>query len=304
MKIYVAGHNGLVGSAIVKKIVQVGVHEWIGKTRSQLDLLDRVKVEEFLLQEKPDVIILAAAKVGGIKANNEFPVEFLFENVTIQNNVINAAHKAKIENLIFLGSSCIYPKLCKQPIKEEYLLSGPLEPTNEPYALAKISGLKLIQAYRKEYQKKWISIMPTNIYGPNDNFDLNTSHVLPAMIHKFHQAKIQRLANVELWGTGTPMREFLFSEDLAAAILFLLENFDSDIPINVGSGVDISIKNLATLIASIVGYDGNIVWNSDMPDGAPRKLLDITRIKNLGWLPKVELDAGIKTTYDWFKSNY
>lgn len=304
MKIYVAGHNGLVGSAIVKKIVQDGVHEWIGKTRSQLDLLDRVKVEEFLLQEKPDVIILAAAKVGGIKANNEFPVEFLFENVTIQNNVINAAHKAKIENLIFLGSSCIYPKLCKQPIKEEYLLSGPLEPTNEPYALAKISGLKLIQAYRKEYQKKWISIMPTNIYGPNDNFDLNTSHVLPAMIHKFHQAKIQGLANVELWGTGTPMREFLFSEDLAAAILFLLENFDSDIPINVGSGVDISIKNLATLIASIVGYEGNIIWNSDMPNGAPRKLLDITRIKNLGWLPKVELDAGIKTTYDWFKANY
>lgn len=303
MKIYVAGHNGLVGSALTKLIDANQSHNWIGRSREQVDLLDRSQVEDFILSEKPDAIILAAAKVGGIKANNDFPVEFLTENLQIQNNVINAAHKASVEKFVFLGSSCIYPKLCPQPIMEDYLLSGALEPTNEPYAIAKIAGLKLIQAYRKEFKKSWISVMPTNIYGPRDNFDLESSHVLPALIRKFHLAKINESPAVELWGTGSPRREFLYSEDLADAILFLLENYDGDVPLNVGTGIDLQISELARLISQVTEYTGEVKWNAQMPDGTPQKLLDTSRLNSLGWRAKTDLIDGIKHTYDWFKEN-
>lgn len=303
MKIFVAGHKGLVGSAITNHIDTYGVHTWIGRTRNELDLLDKASVEKFLLEESPDAVILAAAKVGGIKANNDFPVEFLSENLQIQNNVINGAHLAGIDKLVFLGSSCIYPKLCPQPIKEEYLLTGLLEPTNEPYAIAKIAGLKLIQAYRKEFQKNWISIMPTNIYGPRDNFDLNSSHVFPALLRKFHDAKVKNSEVIELWGTGNPRREFLYSEDLADAVMFLIENYNSDTAINVGSGIDISISSLAQLIANMVGFHGEILWNTNMPDGTPRKVLDVSKINSLGWKSKISLDDGLKLTYDWFLKN-
>ncbi len=303
MKVYVAGHNGLVGSAITRQIEADDVHNWIGCTRDELDLLDKVSVENYLLDEQPDAVILAAAKVGGIKANNDFPVEFLSENLQIQNNVINAAFKAGIDRLVFLGSSCIYPKLCPQPIKEEYLLTGVLEPTNEFYAIAKIAGLKLIQAYRKEFQKNWISIMPTNIYGPRDNFDLNSSHVLPALIRKFHDAKVKNSKVVELWGTGNPKREFLYSDDLANAVIFLLENYNSDTPINVGTGIDVSISTLAESIAELVEFNGEITWNATMPDGTPQKVLDVSRINSMGWRAKTDLIDGIRLTYDWFLKN-
>ncbi len=303
MKIYVAGHNGLVGSAITRAIDSSANHSWIGKSRDQLNLLDKAGVENFLVHEKPDALIVAAAKVGGIKANYDHPVEFLSENLQIQNNLINGAHKAGIENLVFLGSSCIYPKLSPQPIKEEFLLTGSLEPTNEPYAIAKIAGLKLIQAYRKEFNKSWISIMPTNIYGPRDNFDLDSSHVLPALIRKFHDAKTNRSDVVELWGSGNPRREFLYSEDLADAIIFLLENYDSDVAINVGTGKDLKIAELADTISKIVDFNGEIKWNRNMPDGTPRKLLDIEKITNLGWTPKTGLEEGISQTYAWYLEN-
>lgn len=300
MKIYVAGHNGLVGSAIVKEIDRVGKFEWVGKSSKELNLLNRPEVEEYLAQERPDAVILAAAKVGGIKANNDFPVEFLSENLEIQNNVINTSHKLGIEKLVFLGSSCIYPKFCTQPIKEEFLLTGPLEATNEPYAIAKIAGLKLIQAYRKEFNKNWISLMPTNIYGPKDNFDLNSSHVLPALIRKIHDAKDSHAESVELWGTGKPKREFLYSEDLAKAVLFLLENYNDNVPINVGTGTDISILELAEMVSKITGYSGKINWNASMPDGTPRKLLDTSLINSLGWYPNIDLENGISQTYSWY----
>jgi GDP-L-fucose synthase len=303
MKIYVAGHRGLVGSAVVKSIELSKKHHWIGKSSNELNLLDRQSTFEFLGDEKPDAVIMAAAKVGGIKSNSDFPVEFLTQNLQMQVNIIDGAHKFNIEKFIFLGSSCIYPKLSQQPIKEEYLLTGPLEPTNEPYAIAKIAGLKLIQAYRKEYGHNWISAMPTNIYGPHDNFDPDTSHVLPALIYKFHEAKRTNVKNVELWGTGTPRREFLHSHDLGDAILFLLENYSDSIPINVGAGSDISIFELARIIRGIVGYSGDINWNTQMPDGAPRKLLDSSRLTDLGWKPKIELSLGIKRTYEWFLNN-
>lgn len=300
MKIYVAGHKGLVGSAIVKEIERSGKDQWIGKSSKELNLLNKSEVEKYLAQEQPDAIILAAAKVGGIKANSDFPVEFLSDNLEIQNNVINTAHKLGIERLVFLGSSCIYPKLCPQPIKEEFLLTGPLEATNEAYAIAKIAGLKLIQAYRKEFNKNWISVMPTNIYGPRDNFDLNSSHVLPALIRKFHDAKKSNADYVELWGTGKPKREFLYSEDLAKAVLFLLYNYNDNIPINVGTGMDISILELAELISKITGFTGEINWNSSMPDGTPRKLLDTNLINQLGWHPITDLETGISQTYSWY----
>jgi GDP-L-fucose synthase len=303
MKIYVAGHNGLVGSAIKELIDSKKNHSWIGKSRQELNLLDQSQVIDFIKNEKPDAIILAAAKVGGIKANNDFPVEFLSENLQIQSNVINAAHKFDVEKLVFLGSSCIYPKLSPQPIKEDYLLTGSLEPTNEPYAIAKIAGLKLIQAYRREYRKNWISVMPTNIYGPRDNFDLVSSHVLPALIAKFHSAKISAQDSVELWGTGTPRREFLYSKDLADAIIFLLENYDGDVALNIGTGKDITIKELATEIANIVGFQGEIHWNTRMPDGTPRKLLDVSQLSSLGWEAQTELKFGIQETYNWFLEN-
>jgi GDP-L-fucose synthase len=302
MKIYVAGHRGLVGSAIVRQIEAQGKHTWVGRTRQELDLLDRDAVFKFLLEESPDAVIIAAAKVGGIQANHNFPVEFLSENLQLETNLMDAAHKANIERLLFLGSSCVYPKFADQPIKEEYLLTGALEPTNEAYALAKISGLKLVQAYRREYGRRWISAMPTNMYGPGDNFDLENSHVLPALIRKFHDAKVAGLESVTLWGTGSPRREFLHSEDLGLACLYLLENYDDDIAINVGAGEDLEIRELANQIKGIVGFSGNIAWDQSKPDGTPRKFLDSSRIRAMGWSPSISLSAGISQTYSWYVS--
>ena len=302
MKIYVAGHTGLVGSAVVRHIEAGTQQIWIGMTRSQLDLLDRAAVFDYLVQENPDAVIIAAGKVGGIQANNNFPVEFLSENLRIETNLLDGAHAAGIEKLLFLGSSCVYPKMSKQPIKEEYLLTGELEKTNEAYALAKISGLKLVQAYRKQYGHKWISAMPTNMYGPGDNFDLESSHVLPALIRKFHDAKVSGANSVSLWGTGSPRREFLHADDLGNACLFLLENYYGDVAINVGLGEDVSIRELAELIQGIVGFEGKIEWDSSKPDGTPRKLLDISRIRALGWRPSISLAEGITETYAWYCS--
>jgi GDP-L-fucose synthase len=304
VKIYVAGHRGLVGSAIVRAIEAEGNHTWIGQSRSELDLLDRKAVFEFLANQKPDAIVIAAAKVGGIHANSTYPVEFLSENLQIETNLMDAAHAAEIQRLLFLGSSCVYPKLAQQPIKEEYLLTGELEKTNEAYALAKISGLKLVQAYRKQYGYNWISAMPTNMYGPGDNFDLENSHVLPALIRKFHDAKTQGQSTVTLWGTGSPKREFLHADDLGRACLFLLENYDDDVAINVGVGEDISIKDLAGLVQQVVGFEGETSWDSGKPDGTPRKLLEVSRMTALGWKPEIDLEDGIRETYEWFKSNH
>ena len=302
MKIYVAGHRGLVGSAIVRAIDASDNHTWVGRTHSELDLLDRKAVFEYVAAEKPEAIIIAAAKVGGIHANNTYPVQFLTENLQIETNLMDTAHAAGIQRLLFLGSSCVYPKLAPQPIKEEYLLTGELEKTNEAYALAKISGLKLVQAYRKQYGHKWISAMPTNMYGPGDNFDLETSHVLPALIRKFHDAKIRGDKSVTLWGSGSPLREFLHADDLASACLFLLENYDDNVAINIGMGKEISIKDLAELIQAIVGFEGSIEWDSSKPDGTPRKLLDVSRMTALGWKPTIFLEDGIRSTYDWYIS--
>lgn len=303
MKIYIAGHRGLVGSALVRAVESDGTHTWIGQSRSELDLLDRPRVFEYIAQEKPDAIIIAAAKVGGIYANNTFPVQFLSENLQIESNLMDAAHASRTEKLLFLGSSCVYPKLAQQPIKEEYLLTGELEKTNEAYALAKISGLKLVQAYRSQYGYRWISAMPTNMYGPGDNFDLENSHVLPALIRKFDDAKRSGAPSVTLWGTGTPRREFLHSDDLGRACLFLLENYDDEVAINVGVGEDISIRELADQIKSVTGFTGEIHWDSSKPDGTPRKLLDVSRISELGWRPVVSLSEGIRSTYEWFVAN-
>jgi GDP-L-fucose synthase len=303
MKIYVAGHRGLVGSAIVRAVEAEGKHSWIGRTRSELDLLDRKAVFDFVALEKPDAIIIAAAKVGGIHANNTFPVQFLSENMQIETNLMDAAHAAGIDKLLFLGSSCVYPKLAQQPIKEEYLLTGELEKTNEAYALAKISGLKLVQAYRNQYDHKWISAMPTNMYGPGDNFDLENSHVLPALIRKFDDAKNSGAPKVTLWGSGSPRREFLHADDLGRACLYLLENYDDDLAINVGVGEDVSIKELAELIQKITGFEGEIEWDSSKPDGTPRKLLDVSRISALGWKAQISLEDGIRSTYEWYKVN-
>jgi GDP-L-fucose synthase len=303
MRIYVAGHRGLVGSAIVRQIEDQGLHSWFGRSRSELDLLDRDSVFEFLISEKPDALVIAAAKVGGIYANSTHPVEFLSHNLQIETNLMDAAHEANIERLLFLGSSCVYPKLAKQPIKEEYLLTGELEKTNEAYAISKISGLKLVQAYRQQYGHKWISAMPTNIYGPGDNFDLETSHVLPALVRKFHDAKTRSDDTVTLWGSGEPKREFLHSDDLGRACLFLLENYDDDLAINVGVGEDQSIKSLAELVQEVVGFKGSIQWDTSKPDGTPRKLLDVSRINKLGWRSTKDLRSGITETYKWYESN-
>jgi GDP-L-fucose synthase len=300
MRLYVAGHMGLVGSAIVRAIESAAEHSWIGKTHAELDLLDRRAVFEYVAAEKPDAIIIAAAKVGGIHANSTYPAQFLSENLQIETNLMDAAHAAGIKRLLFLGSSCVYPKFAEQPIKEEYLLTGELEKTNEAYALAKISGLKLVQAYRKQYGHSWISAMPTNMYGPGDNFDLQNSHVLPALILKFHDAKSLGDKSVTVWGTGSPRREFLHSDDLASACLFLLENYDDEIPINVGTGVDISIKDLAALIGEKVGFSGLIEWDTTKPDGTPRKLLDVSRLSKLGWKSQITLEEGLETTYETF----
>lgn len=303
MKIYVAGHKGLVGSAIVREIEKGSEHIWIGQTRSELDLLDRKAVFDYLVEQKPDALIIAAAKVGGIHANNTYPVEFLSQNLQIETNLLDGAQAAGIERVLFLGSSCVYPKLAQQPIREEYLLTGELEKTNEAYALAKISGLKLVQAYRNQYGHRWISAMPTNMYGPGDNFDLENSHVLPALIRKFDDAKSSGAKAVTLWGSGSPRREFLHADDLGRACLFLLENYNDDIAINVGVGEDVSIKELAELIKGIVGFEGTIEWDSSKPDGTPRKLLDVSRIHALGWKASISLEKGISDTYDWYIKN-
>ena len=303
MKIYVAGHQGLVGSALTRKIESSGKHHWFGKSRSELDLLDRKSVFEFISSEAPDAILISAAKVGGIQANDSLPVEFLSENLQIELNLIDGAHAAKTARVLFLGSSCVYPKLAPQPLKEEYLLSGPLEKTNESYALAKIAGLKLIHAYRREHGYTWISTMPTNIYGPRDNFDLSSSHVIPGLIRRFHEAKVGGAKSVSLWGSGTPRREFLHADDLASACLFLIESYDDDVAINVGVGEDIAIKELAELIRRVVGFEGEIEWDSSKPDGTPRKLLDVSRIESLGWKATISLEDGIRSTYEWFKAN-
>ena len=303
MRIFIAGHRGLVGSAIVRAVETEGKHSWLGRTRSELDLLDRKAVFDFLAAEKPDAVIIAAAKVGGIHANNTYPVQFLTENLQIEANLMDAAHAAGIKKLLFLGSSCVYPKMAQQPIKEEYLLTGELEKTNEAYALAKISGLKLVQAYRNQYGHTWISAMPTNMYGPGDNFDLENSHVLPALIRKFDDAKSSGAASVKLWGSGTPRREFLHADDLGRACVYLLENYNDEVAINIGVGEDVSIKELAELIKEIVGFTGTIEWDSSKPDGTPRKLLDVSRITALGWKAQISLEDGIRSTYEWYKAN-
>ncbi|MEO6116558.1 MAG: GDP-L-fucose synthase [Pseudolysinimonas sp.] len=299
-KIYVAGHRGLVGSAIARKIDEHGNDEWIGRTRSELDLLDRPAVFDFLAETTPDAVIVAAAKVGGIAANNAYPVDFLTDNVQIQSNLMDGAHAAGVQRLVFLGSSCIYPKFAPQPIHEDSLLTGPLEPTNDAYAIAKIAGIRLADGYRSQFGRDWISAMPTNIYGPGDNFDLETSHVLPALLRRFHEAQQSGAESVTLWGTGVALREFLYSDDLAEAVLHLLDHYSEPGPINVGFGEDISIKQLATIIAGVVGFTGEIRWDSGKPDGTPRKILDSGRIHALGWAPKVGLHEGIQRTYDWY----
>ena len=300
LNIYVAGHKGLVGSALVRRIENIGKHTWIGATRDELDLCDRNAVFDFIGQHRPDGVIIAAAKVGGIVANRDYPVEFLSENVQVQTNLMDAAHKFDVENLVFLGSSCIYPKFAPQPINEDSLLTGPLEETNEAYAIAKIAGVKLVQAYRREFGRKWTSAMPTNLYGPGDNFDPQSSHVLPALLRKFHEASLSGAESVTLWGSGSPRREFLHVDDLAKAVLFLLQGYDGATAINVGTGVDLEISELAGLIAQVTGYDGQIDWDSSKPDGTPQKLLDVGRINNLGWTSEITLNQGLRTTYDWF----
>ncbi len=302
-KIFVAGYRGLVGSALVRGLEHGGFHNLPKRDRSQLDLADERAVQNFFAQEKPAIVIFAAAKVGGIKANNDYPVEFLLDNLRIQNNVIYAAHKAGVRKLLFMGSSCIYPKFAPQPIPETALLSGPLEPTNEAYAIAKIAGIKLCQAYAREYGATFISVMPTNLYGPNDNFDLETSHVLAALLRKAHDAKSRNARELVVWGSGTPRREFLHVDDLASACLFLLEKYDSPEIINVGCGEDISVRELAELICDVVGFDGELAWDATKPDGTPRKLLDITKLRALGWQPTIPLREGIAQTYEWFLKN-
>lgn len=302
-RIYVAGHHGMVGSAIFRALKKLGYANLIGKSSSELDLRSQEDVEQFFQTEKPDIVIDAAARVGGILANNNYPYQFLMENLQIQNNLIDAAHKYNIEKFIFLGSSCIYPKLAEQPLKEEVLLTGSLEPTNEWYAIAKIAGVKACEAIRKQFGKDFVSLMPTNLYGPYDNFDLNTSHVLPAMMRKFHEAKINGNTPVTLWGSGTPMREFLHVDDLARAVFFVLENRMENHLYNVGTGTDLTIKELALLIQDAVGHTGDIVWDSSKPDGTPRKLMDVSRLNNAGWKAEIKLEDGISSTYTWFLEN-
>ena len=299
MTIVVAGASGLAGSAIVRAYEKAGA-EVIGISRSVCDLLDREATFEFIKKTKPSVVVDAAAKVGGIGANNSFPVEFLADNLRIQNNLMEAAHAADVEKFIFLGSSCIYPRDCPQPIKEEYLLTGPLEQTNSAYAIAKIAGIELIKSFRKEYGRKWISLMPTNLYGPNDNFELQASHVLPAFIRRFVEAKAQARATETLWGTGAPKREFLHVDDLAQAVLHLSNSYDSSEHLNIGSGQDLTIKELAEMVAELTGFGGQIAWDSSKPDGTPRKVMDVSKVKNLGWAPKISLRDGIDSTIKWY----
>lgn len=302
-KIYVAGHNGMVGSAICRALIKNGYNNLLYKSQEELDLTNQKKVLSFLSNEKPKVVINAAAKVGGILANNNFPYQFLMENLMIQNNLIHGAFNSEINKFIFLGSSCIYPKFSKQPIKEDCLLTDVLEPTNEWYAIAKIAGVKACQAIKKQYSRDYISLMPTNLYGFNDNFDLQSSHVLPAMLRKFHDAKLNNDATVTLWGTGSPMREFLFVDDMADAVVFSIENEMPDHLYNVGSGIDITIKDLAETVQNIVGHKGKIEWDLNKPDGTPKKLLDVSKMNKLGWRYSTDLVEGITKTYEWFLKN-
>lgn len=303
-KIYVAGHNGMVGSAIVRQLKSNGFNNLLVRTSKELDLTNQQAVNSFFEIEKPDYVFLAAAKVGGIHANNVYRADFLYQNLMIEANVIHAAYLNNVTKLLFLGSSCIYPKMAPQPLKEEYLLTGFLEATNEPYAIAKIAGIKLCESYRRQYGCNFISAMPTNLYGPNDNYDLNNSHVLPALIRKFHTAKVENQPQVEIWGTGTPLREFLHVDDLATACLFLMENYNEELFVNVGSGTDISIKDLALLVKKTVGYKGELVFNTSKPDGTPRKLMDVSRINQLGWKHNISLEDGIKTVYEEVKDTF
>jgi len=301
-KIYVAGHDGLVGSAIVRNLRKKGYDNLVFRLYRELDLTNQQATMDFMMAEKPDVVILAAAKVGGINANNTRPAEFCYDNLQIQCNVIHASHLCKVRKLLFLGSTCIYPKMADQPIVEEALLTGPLEETNEAYAIAKIAGLKMCQYYKRQYGDDFISCMPTNLYGPHDNYDLQGSHVLPAMIRKFHEAKIKG-ESVELWGSGTPLREFLYVDDMADACVFLLENYDGEEHVNIGTGKEITIRELAETVRDVVGFEGEVVWNAAMPDGTPRKLTNVTKLHNLGWSHKVDLAEGVKLAYDWFREN-
>ncbi|MCQ2541672.1 MAG: GDP-L-fucose synthase [Lachnospiraceae bacterium] len=302
-KIYVAGHRGLVGSAIVRSLERQGYTNVIGRTHSELDLLDQLAVRNFFEAERPDVVILAAAKVGGINANNTAPADFAYENLQIQCNVIKCAHDYKVKKLLFLGSTCIYPKMAPQPIPEDALLTGPLEQTNEAYALAKISGMQMCKYFKRQYGDNFISCMPTNLYGPHDNYELNGSHVMPAMIRKFHEAKVNNAPSVELWGTGSPLREFLYVDDMADACVFLLENYEGEQHVNIGTGKEVTIKQLAETVKKTVGYEGEIVWNKDMPDGTPRKLTDVSKLHEMGFCHKVDLEEGVELAYNWFKEN-
>jgi GDP-L-fucose synthase len=303
-RIYVAGHRGLVGSAIWRELQRRGFTRLIGRTHAELDLLDGAAVRKFYAQEKPEYVVDAAAKVGGILANDRHPAEFLFQNLQIQNNLIHGAYEAKARKLLFLGSSCIYPRLAPQPMKEEFLLTGPLEPTNQWYAIAKIAGIKLCQAYRRQHGCDFISAMPTNMFGPNDNYDLQNSHVLPALIRKFHEAKVARAPTVTCWGTGSPLREFLYADDLARACVFLLEHYSEEQFINVGSGSEVSVRELTETIKRIIGYAGEIVWDTSKPDGMPRKLMDSSRLFALGWRPQVDLESGIRLAYEDFLKRF
>lgn len=302
-KIYVAGHRGLVGSAIVRNLQEKGYTNVIGKTHKELDLTNQAAVRNFFEEERPDVVVLAAAKVGGINANNTTPADFIYDNLQIQCNVIKCCHDYHVSKLLFLGSTCIYPKMAPQPIPEDALLTGLLESTNEAYAIAKIAGLEMCKFYKKQYGDDFISCMPTNLYGPYDNYDLNGSHVMPAMIRKFHEAKKNGAPAVELWGTGTPLREFLYVDDMADACVYLLENYSGEQHVNIGTGREVTIKRLAEIVQEAVGYSGSITWNSAMPDGTPRKLTDVRKLHELGWRHRVELEEGVRLAYDWFKKN-
>ena len=303
-KIYVAGHRGLVGSAIVRNLEAKGYKNIICRTHKELDLTNQEDVRRFFEEEKPEYVFLAAAKVGGIHANNTYPADFIYDNLMIQNNVIKAAHDFEVKKLLFLGSTCIYPKMAPQPIKEEYLLTGSLEETNEAYAVAKIAGLEMCKFFKRQYGDNFISCMPTNLYGPNDNFDLKNSHVLPALIRKFHEAKVNNSEVVEVWGTGTPLREFLYVDDMADACVFLIENYDGEQHVNIGTGEEVSIRELAETVKEVVGFEGELVFNTDMPDGTPRKLTTVDKLHGLGWKHKVSLNEGIQLAYNWFLKNY
>jgi GDP-L-fucose synthase len=299
-KVYVAGHDGMVGSALVRALRLAGFGNLVWRTRAQLDLLDQGAVRRFMLSERPDCVYLAAARVGGIMANSTYRADFIYENLTIAANVIHAAHESGVEKLLNLGSSCIYPRLAAQPITEDCLLTGPLEPTNEPYAIAKIAAIKLCESYRRQYGRNFVSVMPTNLYGPGDNFDLVQSHVLPALIRKCHEAKVRSDAAVTVWGTGSPRREFLYVEDLADACVYLMDRYDEEQFLNIGCGQDQTVRELAALVADVVGFRGGLQFDASKPDGMPRKLLDVSRLRSLGWMPKVELREGVARTYEWF----